>query len=306
VLGRPGPLTLAAAVAVTALSAQNRPVPPVSRFQSGIELITVAATVVDADGHPVTGLPVEAFELYEDGDHQAITQFTGERAPISLAVLLDVSDSMFGQRLVDARAAVERFLFDLLAPDDEFAVVAFSHEVHPLTTWTQTPDVVSRALEKLRPSGATAIYDALLSSLPMMDVRSRQRAGVVVISDGADTASDATIRDVRRALLHSDAFVYAIAVDPPPQRAINRSVNPSALNEITQGSGGHTEMVHSTADLQSATAVIADELNKQYLLGYSSRRAPDGKYHSIRVRVRDPQFRVHARNGYVALSTRAR
>jgi VWFA-related protein len=123
---------------------------------------------------------------------------------------------------------------------------------------------------------------------------------VIIISDGADTASDATVRDVKMALLQSDAFVYAIAIDPPAQRAINRAVNPSALSEITDGSGGHTELVHASADLQSATAIIADELNKQYLLGYSSSRAPDGKYHSIRVRARDARFRVRARNGYIA------
>lgn len=306
---RPGPLVVAAALEVTALSvlsansAQNRSILPDARFRSGVDLVTVTATVIDQNGHPVTGLPVEAFDLFEDGDRQTITQFSSERVPISLAVLLDVSDSMFGQRLLDARAAVERFLFELLGPDDEFAVVAFNHESRPLTVWTHTPDDVRKAFAPLRPFGATAIYDALLSSLPMMDVRGRQRAGMIIISDGADTASDATIRDVRLALLQSDAFVYAIAIDPPPQRAINRAVNTAALVEITAGSGGHTEVVHATTDLQAATAVIADELNKQYLLGYSSSRAPDGKYHSIRVRTRDQAFRVRARNGYIA-STR--
>lgn len=297
---RPGLLLAAAVLAGTALFAQNRSMLPDARFRSGIDLVTVTATVVDQNGHPVPGLPVDAFDLYEDGDRQPITQFESDRVPISLAVLLDISDSMFGQRLLDARAAVERFLFELLTPDDEFAVVAFNHEVRPLTSWTQSPDVVRKAFEPLRPSGSTAIYDALLSSLPMMDVRSRQRAGVIVISDGGDTASDATVRDVRLSLLQSDAFVYAIAIDPPPQRAINRAVNTSSLSEITDGSGGHTEVVHSTADLQSATAIIADELNKQYVLAYSSTRAQDGKYHSIRVRTRNSQFRVRARNGYIA------
>ena len=77
------------------------------RFQSGVDLISVTATVVDRDGHLVTGLPIEAFEIFEEGERQTITQFTNERVPVSLAVLLDVSDSMFGQRLVDARSAVE-------------------------------------------------------------------------------------------------------------------------------------------------------------------------------------------------------
>ena len=300
VLRYPGRVMVAVTLAGTALAAQNRSLLPDVRFRSEIDLVSVTATVIDEGGHPVTGLPVEAFDLYEDGDRQAITQFTNDRVPISLAVLLDVSDSMFGQRMLDARGAVERLLFELLGPDDEFAVVSFNHEAHPLTAWTHTPDVVRKAFEPLRPWGATAIYDAVLASLPLMAARSRPRAGVIIISDGADTASDATVRDVRMALLQSDAFVYAIAIDPPAQRAINRAVNPSALSEITDGSGGHTELVHASADLQSATEVIADELNKQYLLGYSSSRSPDGKYHSIRVRARDPKFRVRARNGYIA------
>jgi VWFA-related protein len=285
-------------------AAQNRSVAsepdPDARFRSGVDLVTVTATVVDADGHPVADLPREAFDLFEDGDKQTITQFTNERVPISLAVLLDTSDSMFGQRLLDARAAVERFLFELLAPEDEFTVFAFNHEARPLTEWTQSPALVRKAFDQLHPFGSTAIYDALLSSLPMMASRSRQRAGIVIISDGEDTASDATLREARTALLQSDAFVYAIAIDPPPQRAINRSVNTASLREITDSSGGHTELVHATADLQAATAVIAEELNTQYLLGYSSSRAPDGKFHSIRVRMHDGKYRVRARNGYIA------
>ena len=279
-----------------ALAAQDRP----ARFQSGVDLISVTATVVDREGRLVTGLPIEAFEIFEEGERQTITQFTNERVPVSLAVLLDVSDSMFGQRLVDARSAVERFLFELLDANDEFSVVAFNHEPRALTRWTQTPDVVRTAMATLKPFGSTALYDAVLTALPMMDTRTKQRASVLIISDGADTASDAALREVRSALVRSDAFVYAIAVDPPAKRAINETVNVSALNEITGGSGGNTELVHQTADLVAATARIADELNSQYVLGYYSRLPFDGSYRSIRVRATNPEYRVRARRGYIA------
>ncbi len=289
-------LVTVAALAGTALLAQDRP----ARFRSGVDLISVTATVTDRDGHLVTGLPREAFEIYEDGERQDITQFTNERVPVSLAVLLDVSDSMYGQRLVDARAAVERFLFELLDEEDEFAVIAFNHEPLPLTEWTQTPEVVRRALGGLRPFGATALYDAVLTTLPIMDTRTKQRASVLIISDGADTASDAALREVRSALVRSDAFVYAIAIDPPARRAINETVDVTALNEITGGNGGNTELVHETAGLLAATARIAEELNSQYVLGYHSPRPPDGKYRSIRVRATSPEYRVRARRGYIA------
>jgi VWFA-related protein len=134
----------------------------------------------------------------------------------------------------------------------------------------------------------------------MMNTRTKQRASVLIISDGADTASDAGLRDVRSALIRSDAFVYAIAVDPPAKRAINETVNINALNEITGGSGGNTELVHQTTDLVAATARIADELNNQYVLGYHSPLPLDGSYRSIRVRSTNPEYRVRARRGYIA------
>jgi Ca-activated chloride channel family protein len=291
----PGAMVLFAAAGIS-LVAQDRP----ARFQSGVDLISVTATVVDREGHLVTGLPADAFEIFEEGERQTISQFTNERVPVSLAVLLDVSDSMFGQRLDDARSAVERFLFDLLDQNDEFSVVAFNHQPRALTRWTQEPDVVKAAMATLKPFGSTALYDAVLTALPMMNTRTKQRASVLIISDGADTASDAALREVRSALVRSDAFVYAIAVDPPAKRAINETVNVSALNEITGGSGGNTELVHQTSDLVAATARIAEELNNQYVLGFYSKLPLDGSYRSLRVRATNPEFRVRARRGYIA------
>ena len=69
-------------------------------------------------------------------------EFTNERVPVGLGLLLDVSDSMFGKRIKDARAAVDRFLFDLLDPSDEFFVFAFNHRPRPLTGWTHAQQEV--------------------------------------------------------------------------------------------------------------------------------------------------------------------
>ena len=270
-------------------------------FRSAIDLTTVNATVISRDGGLITGLPRDAFDVYEDGQLQTITQFTNERVPVSLGVLLDVSDSMFGRRLLEAREAIERFVVDLLDPEDEFAMLAFNHQPRPLSGWTSERAAAARVMAPLQPSGSTAIYDAIVAALPLVDIRNRQRAALLVLSDGADTASDATIRDVRSALLRSDGFVYAIAVDASERRPINTAVNPSALREITDQSGGRTLVVHSTADAITALAEIAGELNSQYLIGYSSPHVRDGQFHSIRVRVRGTDHLVRARNGYVAL-----
>jgi VWFA-related protein len=94
---------------------------------------------------------------------------------------------------------------------------------------------------------------------------------------------------------------------PPPQPrggvlrgGTDDRVNVAALRDITDDSGGRTEIVRYPRDLGSATAFIADELSKQYYLGYPATRAKDGRWHAIRVEVRDSSYRVRARRGYVA------
>ena len=192
------PFVISAGLSIATLVAQQPVIRDRRLFRSGIELTSITATVRDGQGRLVSGLEREAFEVFEDGDPQTITQFTNERVPISLGVLLDTSDSMFGRRIKDARAAVERFLFDLLDPGDEYFVMSFNHQPHALTRWTSAPDVMRRALDRLKPIGGTAALDAIVASLPMFANRSRERAALLIISDGADTASDATI--ARRAL----------------------------------------------------------------------------------------------------------
>jgi VWFA-related protein len=296
-------------VAASAVLAAQPPFRAERPFQTGIEVTSITATVTDGEGHLVVDLPREAFEVFEDGDRQPITQFTRERVPVGLGVLLDISDSMFGRRIEDARTAVDRFLFDLLDPADEFFLMAFNHKPRAMTGWTRVQTEVQRALAGLRPSGGTAIYDAIVESMPLIDARSRTRGALLVISDGADTASTAGLRDVRAALLRSDVFIYAIAIDSPERQPINTRVNAEALREITGESGGRTEIVRSSSDLVEATARIAEELNSQYVLGYTSPRGADNKYHSIRVRIRAPggaEYRVRSRSGYIATPMRRR
>ncbi|HEX9367689.1 MAG TPA: VWA domain-containing protein [Vicinamibacterales bacterium] len=280
------------ALAVSA-AAQRAP------LRSSVEVTVVTATVRDANGKLVTGLPKEAFEVYEDGERLPIAQFTNERVPLGLGLLLDISDSMFGRRIKDAEAAVEDFLLTRLDSRDAFFVMAFNHETSLLFGWKTDPAGVHDALAKLKPNGSTALYDALVAALPFIERRPRERAALVLITDGDDTASDITLHDLRPALVRSDAFVYAIAIDTPEPQPITK-INVSTLSEITGQSGGRTEVVHSTADLAPATASIAEELNSQYVLGYSSPHPGDGQFHSIRVRTANPTYRVRARNGYVA------
>ena len=73
------------------------------------------------------------------------------------------------------------------------------------------------------------------------------------------------------------------------------------LREITDTSGGRTEVIWQPGDLDAATAGIADELSKQYFLGYpAASDKKDGRWHAIRVEVNQPGYIVRARRGYVA------
>jgi VWFA-related protein len=294
-------LRAAGALVLAAVFASQNPVVRDERpYRSEVEVTSITATVRDAEGRLVKDLPRERFEVFEDGERQVISQFTNERVPISVAVALDASDSMFGRRLDDARAAVNQFVSSQLDPADEFLILAFNHQPRVLMPWTDNETEVETRLGVLIPSGGTAVYDAIMATVPLFEARTRQRAAVLIISDGADTASDASIRDIRSAMLRSDAFAYAVAIDPADRVAINTRVNPTALREITDTSGGRTEVVQDTVGLSAALASIAEELNSQYLIGYSSPKGADGQYHNIRVRISGGEYRVRARGGYIA------
>jgi Ca-activated chloride channel family protein len=282
---------------VVALSAQT--------FRGAVTTVEIPVTVTDSAGRLITGLTRDDFEIFEDGDPQPVTQFSDKRTPVSAGVLLDISDSMRGQPIVDARGALDRFMADLLDPGDEGFVAAFNHLPRILVPWTAPPSRLAGRLENERPSGGTAIYDALFAATPMFQRRHHTRAALIVISDGADTASDHSLAQARETLRRSDAFVYAIAIDSTAEQRVSTRVNPEALREITGPSGGYTEVVRTYADLGPATERIAQELNSQYTLGYAAVRPQDGSWRSIRVRVKNHEYMARSRRGYFATVPRS-
>ena len=267
-------------------------------FKAGAELVTTAVTVRDAEGRLVIDLKQSDFIVEEDGVTQPITQFTRERVPVSLALALDISDSMRGQRMADARAALANFLDALLAPEDEASLLGFNHETRLLGEWTTLRPGLRRKLDAIRPSGGTALFDAIARSLPLFESRQHPRAALLLVSDGADTASDLTPTMVKQTLVRSDVFLYAIGIDSTDARASTR-INPFTLQDLTAQGGGYTEIIKSTNELGAATARIAEELNHQYVLGYTPLNSADGRYHSIRVRVTNDALKVRARRGVV-------
>jgi VWFA-related protein len=292
---------------VTALGARGGAAQPAVRtdrkFRADAELVPTPVTVRDGNGRLVPSLTRDDFTVQEGGLEQPITQFTGERLPVSVALVLDVSDSMRGPRMDDARQALAVFVDGLLTPEDEVALVLFNHAPRVVSSWTTDRARIREALDSARPTGGTAIYDAVNAALPLFADRAHPRGAIVLVSDGADTASDTTVIELKQALGRGDVFLYGIAVDTPNARSSQR-INPQVFIELSAQSGGYAEVITSTADIAGATVRIAEELNAQYMLGYtpttpSSTRS--ARYRSIRVTVKggDGAYRIRARRGVV-------
>jgi Ca-activated chloride channel family protein len=341
-------LSAAAALAlfVTSVGAQQEPESAPGenfRFKSGVELINVTTTVSDSSGRFVSGLGKEDFVVYEDDQPVEITHFSAERVPVSLGIVLDTSGSMAGSKISEAKRALDRFLFELLDRQDEIFLYRFSNFPVLVQGWTTDRRRLSDALDRIEANGGTAMYDAVAEAVPLAQEGQFRKKALVVISDGNDTGSQSTVRELKQQIRESEVLVYAIGIDgdgepptcrraptsPQPPRIpfpfpipgrggrrfpmllggqgggwrINASddrVNVGALRELTDDSGGRTEVIRNASDLNPATVSIADELSKQYYLGYQASGKRDGRWRSIRVEVRSGRYTVRARKGYVA------
>ncbi len=322
--------------------------PPAFRFRTGVELINVTVTVTDTRGRFVPDLEKDDFLVYEDGKVQRLTHFSSERVPVSLGIVLDTSGSMEGEKMLAARNAIDRFLYDILGPDDEVFLYRFSYQPRLVHDWTTDRDRLSRALSGIRPRGGTALYDTVADAVVLAEAGRHRKKAVVIISDGNDTNSETDVREVRRLIRETEVLVYAIGIDgqgrarfggtprrvpvprprspaplpfPIPGGGRGRTpipspspwpgggtaaiggddrVNVSALRDLTDDSGGRTEIIRDPRDLDPATAGVGDELSKQYYLGYPAPGHDDGRWHAIDVEVRNSRYRVRARRGYVA------
>jgi VWFA-related protein len=267
-------------------------------WKTRTDAVWVFATVTNRQGQPIPDLPREAFRVFDDGVEQEITQFSSERVPVSLGLVVDISESMRGERMAEARTALDRFLGELLGNEDEAFLLAFNHAPRLVASWVSPPSSLKDTLDGVIPSGGTAVYDAVVRAGPELARRRHQRAALVVISDGADTASDRSLFDLRKEVRRGDAFVYALAIEGADDRPSTR-VNPEALRAFTDESGGYTAVIKDVEQLGVETARIAEELNRQYLIGYAAPRPPDGQYHSIRVRLKQDGYFVRSRRGYI-------
>jgi Ca-activated chloride channel homolog len=261
-------------------------------FSSRVQLVEVYATVTDAKGELVSGLDEDDFEIYEDNERQEVSTFAAGEFPLSVALGVDRSWSMAGDRLRLAKRAAQSFLREL-KPNDRSMVVAISSEADVIATLSTDRFTQMRAIDALDPWSTTALHDAIIATLDRLGPEPGRQA-LIVFSDGADRYSKATAADVIARARRSNALVYPIA--------FGRERQP-LLAELATVTGGRSFLLRDVNELEKTLATIARELRYQYLLGYSPSHAIEPgirEWRSIRVAVKNakPGLRVRARDGY--------
>lgn len=292
---------LAAAVLALALPGhgQERRTPT---FGSDVEMVRLDVTVVDRGGRFVTDLKEADFELYEDGQRQAVTSFVRAELPVSLVLLLDASISV-ADRMPQAQAASTRFVQGL-RPKDEVRVTEFNDRVAVLQDSTLDRAALERAISKVSPTGSTALYNALyvtLRDLPAAEAGPELRRRVIVlVSDGEDTSSLVWEEQVLELVRKREATIHVVALSRESD-ASNRSAR--LLRLLAAESGGEVHYPASIRELDSVYGRINEELRSQYTIGYVSGNAvSDARWRNIELRVRGRKdLQVRHRTGYYAV-----
>jgi Ca-activated chloride channel family protein len=285
----PAVLALAATAGLIAQESPNQD-GPLARFSSQVQLVEVYATVTDAKGELITGLKREDFEVYENNELQDVSTFAAGEFPLTVALGVDRSWSMAGDKLQLAKQASQSFL-RALKPGDRSMVVAINNDAEVIAPLVMDRFNQGRAIEALDPWSTTALHDAIIATLDRLAPEPGRQA-LVIFSDGTDRYSKASAAQVVERARGSNALIYLIA--------FGRERSP-LLAELAVVTGGRSFLLRDVRDLDKTLADVARELRYQYLLGYTpSEPIADGdpEWRSIRVVLKKPGAKVRARDGY--------
>ena len=272
-LGHRGRPTLWLAMAIAIAAAESIEVSAQGKvFKSGVDLVPLTVTVTDARGNYVTGLTSDDFEVFEDGERQSSAFFAGGELPLDVALVLDTSSSMAESMPMVRKAATG--LIRTLRSGDRSAVTAVSTTIAVPQPLTSDLGRVAAAIDGLRASGGTALYDGLYMALNELARQRREwsearRQVLVLLSDGIDTASHVTADDVARVAGSVGVNVYVIALTGPKpvsQHGRDMTVERAAyqLRALAQDSGGRVFRPTTALDLPAVYDAIARELASQY------------------------------------------
>jgi Ca-activated chloride channel family protein len=272
-------------------------------IRADVNLVQLSIRVTDSEGHNVVGLGREAFRITIDKKDQPITVINGEDAPVTAGIVIDNSASMAPKR-EEVIAAALAFARASNTKDQMFVVHFNQHARFALPDnrpFTGSIAELETAISEFDLGGTTALYDAILLAQSQFKRAVYGRKILLVITDGGDNSSRATLAEALDALVKSEAVVFPIGLFD----AADRDQNPRVLAHIAEVTGGESFIPAALADTTKICKEIAADVRRQYTLGFAG--AQDGQYHQIEVTATDPKrglLKVHTRPGYFAVKAR--
>lgn len=288
--------TLLLALAATVL-AQD------SSFSTNVDVVTLFATVRDANAQPAKNLTRDDFVLLEDGVPQTIRYFSRESdLPLTIGLLVDTSRSQV-RVLEPERTASYIFLDQVLREGkDEAFVASFDMRVQTLQNLTSSRKELAAALNRLKipPIGSTLLYTAIRKcSENQMHARTGRKA-FILLSDGVDYHSRTSLETAIEYAQRADTIIYSILfAESGAIRSGYEGGGRKAMRRLALETGG--AFFEATADnpIEKIYARIEETLRNQYSIGYTLERAPvKGQYHKIVVTTRQSGLIVQTRDGY--------
>ena len=280
------------------------PTPPTLTLEVAVDVVSVTAVVFDKSGRFVNGLGPKDVQLSEDGVPQEVSYFREaagpgeERIPLSVVLVLDTSGSM-SRNLRFLQEAVLSFVYKLEEVDSAL-VVSFNETVKASVEFTSDGDRLERFVDGLQAWGGTSLYDALHYSLGRIKDEPGRKA-IVVFSDGADTTSSLRDQDVVDYARAVEATVYSIGFQGGGSGMFGGSAK-GFLKKVADETGGDYFFPDKVGDLVKVFQAISNELKNHYLLAYSPKKAPDGAYRTISLKIPSrPDAQVRVRKGYFAV-----
>jgi Ca-activated chloride channel homolog len=303
----------------------------VIRFDTA--LVMVPVSVLDRNGRYVPLLRKDQFRLAENGVAQKIAYFATTDSPFSVVLLIDTSGST-QMRLDDIQDAAMKFV-EKLKPTDSVMVMSFDDRIQVQCKATTDRDVIEKAIRRTRTGGGTRLYDAVDDILRKQLQTITGRKAVVLFTDGVDTTSHrASYESTLRLAEESDAPIYSVDYDtsgmggimgpgtggrrggvifgiPFPTPGIPGSTSPGSspgdyrravayLHALSNQTGGRFYSGDSMFGIAQAFTWIAEELGRQYSLGYyPSTQGKEGERRQIKVRVTESDMIVKARDSYI-------
>jgi len=271
-------------------------------FRAGTQVVSLFATVTDAQKRLVPDLQQADFEVFDNDKPQPLVFFQNEVQPITVVVMLDTSGSMT-LTLDLLRAAAEQFVLRLL-PADKAKVGAFNDKIQIKgSRFINDRDQLVTDIKDLDYGNGTRLWDAIAASEDELKGIDGRRV-VLVFTDGDDTDSRnnglGKVIDRARA---EEVMIYAIGIESTffnGQRTV-RTKPDSGLRKIADETGGGYFELTKTADLAPTFTRVAQELHSQYVLGFTP-TSLDGKVHKLSVRMKQQGMTARARRSYLANS----